>query len=63
MQLRWTDVINREEFESDTDSACIVRSKKLENLTEKSRPLQHCCPWVGLTRGLGWVEVFQFLVG
>ena len=21
------------------------------------------CPWVGLTHGLGWVEIFQFLVG
>ena len=23
----------------------------------------HSCPWVGLTHGLGWVEIFQFLVG
>ena len=21
------------------------------------------CPWVGLTHGLDWVEIFQFLVG
>ena len=21
------------------------------------------CPWIGLTHGLGWVEIFQFLVG
>ena len=21
------------------------------------------CPWVGLTHGLGWVEIFQFLMG
>ena len=38
-----------------TDSACNLRSKKLENLTEKSRLLQQSCPWVGMTCGLGWV--------
>ena len=25
--------------------------------------LSQSCPWVGLTHGLGWVEIFQFLVG
>ena len=25
--------------------------------------LQQSCPWVGLTHGSGWVEIFQFLVG
>jgi len=34
----------------------------------RSRNVTQSCPWVGLTRGLGWVgsgwvEIFQFLVG
>jgi len=31
-----------------------------------STQLNHSCPWVGLTHGLGWVglvDIFQFLVG
>jgi len=26
------------------------------------RRSQQSCPWVGLTHGLGWVEIFQFLL-
>ena len=25
--------------------------------------MSQSCPWVGLTHGLGWVKIFQFLVG
>jgi len=25
--------------------------------------MEQSCPWVGLTHGLGWVEIFQLLVG
>ena len=39
----------------------IIMEQTMRNERVPNDAMQSC-PWVGLTHGLGWVEIFQFLV-